>query len=865
MMGMMVAGYYNKLSRTFGGLICAFLLSKSYSFSLPQAQPMSLSNINNALYQSSRHSNLGPSSLYSQRRLSCIRHSFDRWELNNNKDQHTAVSLSSFSTTTFMTSSSNNNNNSKSNSNSNSKCSIKNVRGGAHKLYSSLNGDDNGSNGSNGVEEEDSDSSTSNASKPPQDANQSKAKGQTGWNHNLPSSDSDFWSTVNTEATNLTKDANQRQLKTGWLHNTRSASSSSASSSTDNDNDNANDKKKGGLYQARRLLQLEKMKQKINHRIPFPPTFHPCGNDRRVALTEHLVRVPLDHAASTTGPDELDPNEDRIDVYFTVVDLIQTDDDELFYRSLGVTGNEQERDVSTETVKANMGKRTREAQRRATEYKQYTSLHNANHCCLYLQGGPGFGAPTPIVDIGLGDDASWIGAALGKGFNKVVLMDQRGTGRSTPVTKQTLQKQFPDLFALDDTSSSFDRKTEGDTLVDIEGDIRACEVGHPEEAGKLKNALLAATDYMSHFRADNIVKDAEVVKDSLLLVPEDDDDEDDEAVQPARPWGAALGQSFGGFCLMTYLSLIPHPPKICLLTGGIAPMLTPVHEAYTRLRKRVRQRNLVYYERYPGDIQLVKRIVNRLLQDPPRLPSGGTLTARRFLQLGIGLGGSPSAFASLHSLLSSAFLSDDGDDLSRSFLKRIDTVQPFDDNPIYFLLHESIYADGNNDNDNDNAHSTPTDWAAHRATSNNDDFDHTLPSRRSGKDSTPTLLYGETIFPWMADGDYAELSGLGMRSLAHRLATKDDWGNLYDVERMREALAKDDGSGGDTRAAAAVYYDDMYVDFDAAMEVVGRGGPLEGCKVWVTNEYQHSGLRDDGAVIVSKLLGMARGTDGTPS
>ena len=100
--------------------------------------------------------------------------------------------------------------------------------------------------------------------------------------------------------------------------------------------------------------------------------------------------------------------------------------------------------------------------------------------------------------------------------------------RSTPVTKQTLQKQFPDLFALDDTSSSFDRKTEGDTLVDIEGDIRACEVGHPEEAGKLKNALLAATDYMSHFRADNIVKDAEVVKDSLLLVPEDDDDEDDE-------------------------------------------------------------------------------------------------------------------------------------------------------------------------------------------------------------------------------------------------------------------------------------------------------------------------------------------------
>jgi len=58
---------------------------------------------------------------------------------------------------------------------------------------------------------------------------------------------------------------------------------------------------------------------------------------------------------------------------------------------------------------------------------------------------------------------------------------------------------------------------------------------------------------------------------------------------------------------------------------------------------------------------------------------------------------------------------------------------------------------------------------------------------------------------------------------------------------MRETLAKDDGSGVDTRAAA-VCYDDMCVDIDAAMEVVGRGGPLEGFRVWVTNKYD--GQRD---------------------
>jgi hypothetical protein len=41
------------------------------------------------------------------------------------------------------------------------------------------------------------------------------------------------------------------------------------------------------------------------------------------------------------------------------------------------------------------------------------------------------------------------------------------------------------------------------------------------------------------------------------------------------------------------------------------------------------------------------------------------------------------------------------------------------------------------------------------------------------------------------------------------------------------------------------------------MRVTARGGPLEKCKVWITNEYQHSGLRDDGARIFTKLLGMA--------
>ena len=183
---------------------------------------------------------------------------------------------------------------------------------------------------------------------------------------------------------------------------------------------------------------------------------------------------------------------------------------------------------------------------------------------------------------------------------------------------------------------------------------------------------------MTYFRADSIVQDAELVKQALLL-PDDDDDK-----EKAKPWGAALGQSFGGFCLMTYLSQVAHPPKICLFTGGIAPMLTPIDTVYSALWERVKKRNYQYYQRYPGDVSLVKSIVKQL---PATLPSGGILTPRRFLQLGIGLGGSPSSFASLHTLLQSAFVTTtDGTIFSRAFLKQFDTVQSWDDAPIYFFI-----------------------------------------------------------------------------------------------------------------------------------------------------------------------------------
>ena len=72
------------------------------------------------------------------------------------------------------------------------------------------------------------------------------------------------------------------------------------------------------------------MKQTVNHRIISPPTFHACGGDRRAVITEHMISVPLDR--SNLPPNSIGSKDDqRIDVYFSIVELIQTFEEEAFF------------------------------------------------------------------------------------------------------------------------------------------------------------------------------------------------------------------------------------------------------------------------------------------------------------------------------------------------------------------------------------------------------------------------------------------------------------------------------------------------------------------------------------------------------
>jgi pimeloyl-ACP methyl ester carboxylesterase len=358
---------------------------------------------------------------------------------------------------------------------------------------------------------------------------------------------------------------------------------------------------------------------------------------------------------------------------------------------------------------------------------------------VFFQGGPGHEAARPLKP----DNPTWLERAL-EDF-RVLLLDQRGTGRSTPIG--TLPGMAPE-----------------------------------EQA-----------EYLKHFRADAIVRDAELIRAELGV----------------ERW-CALGQSFGGFCVTTYLSFAPEGLATAFVTGGLPPLDRQPDEVYRATYARLLAKNRAYYARYPEDRDRVRRIIERLEADDVRLPSGDRLTPRRFRQLGNLLGMS-DGFEKLHYRLELAVD-------SPAFLHDVEADYPFARNPLYAVIHEACYAPG-----------FATRWSAQRV----------LPDEVR---EDPTLFTGEHVFPWMFE-DYGALRPLAG---AAGILAEYEWPQLYDAERLR---------ANEVPAAAAIYAEDMYVERAHSEETAGV---TRGLRPWVTDEYEHDGLRADGMRVLGTLIDLVR-------
>jgi pimeloyl-ACP methyl ester carboxylesterase len=319
--------------------------------------------------------------------------------------------------------------------------------------------------------------------------------------------------------------------------------------------------------------------------------------------------------------------------------------------------------------------------------------------------------------------------------------------------------------------------------------------GRSSPIGTLPGLTAAAqAEYLTHFRADAIVRDAEHIREELGV----------------ERW-SVLGQSFGGLCVMTYLSIAPEGLCEAFVTGGLAPIGPRIDDVYRATYARTLERCRRYYERYPDDRERVRALHERLEGDDVRLPSGDRLTARRLRQLGNLLGMSTGA-EDLHYILE---LPVD----SPAFRHDVEAALGFARNPLYAAVHEACWADGGS-----------TRWAAERL----------LPADYADDQE---LFVGEHVYAWMFE-EYGALTPL--REAADILAERE-WPRLYDADRL---------AANEVPVAAAIYAEDMYVERAFSEETASH---IRGLRPWLTNEYEHNALRADGGRVLGRLIDLARG------
>lgn len=364
---------------------------------------------------------------------------------------------------------------------------------------------------------------------------------------------------------------------------------------------------------------------------------------------------------------------------------------------------------------------------------------------VFLQGGPGGKSPRP-----LGRD-SWLADALAR--FRVVLPDQRGTGRSTPLSGS----DFTELSADD------------------------------------------AADRLAHYRADSIIQDLEAVRAEHY---------------GGRQWWT-LGQSYGGFLTLHYLSVAPQALIASAVTGGLPSIDPDPDEVYRRTLPRVREKNRLFRERFPHLTERIARVADILSEQDVRLPDGDRLTVRRLQTLGFDFGMAVGADR-VHWIFDEAFADAAETRLSDTFLESVAAETSFATNPLFIVLQESIYGGG------------PSNWAAHREVAQHDDF---------AESARPLQFTGEMVFPWM----FEEIRALrGFQAGVSKLVASDRRIDLYDTARLAQ---------NEVPVEAAVYFDDMYVDAGLSLDTAAR---VRGMNAWVTNEFEHDGLRVGN--VVSRLF-----------
>lgn len=377
-------------------------------------------------------------------------------------------------------------------------------------------------------------------------------------------------------------------------------------------------------------------------------------------------------------------------------------------------------------------------------YAREISLDDSLPFLLFLQGGPGSPAPRPLEIDG------WLRAALR--HYRVVLLDQRGTGRS----------------------------------------------------GRIDRFSLVDARYLRLLGAPHIADDADDLRRALGI----------------EQWDV-LGQSFGGFCITSYLSRHPDAIGHAYFTGGLPATSVGIDDVYRATYTKLAARHEAFYRAFPWAEEQVHRVCAHLDAGDVALPTGEVLTSRRFRTIGIELG-RQTGFAALAALLEDPFHANG--QLRGDVLAELSARLSFESAPLYAVIHESIYG---------GLVPGATNWSAHRVREEFPQFSE-----------AGSHLTGEHIYPWQFEEDPALRP---FADVAQELAEYTDWEPPYRLDTLADSGAV---------CAAAVYTDDIFVPRELSLDTASHFKDL---RVWESGEHQHDGLRRDGEAVFTRLFELAHG------
>lgn len=352
-------------------------------------------------------------------------------------------------------------------------------------------------------------------------------------------------------------------------------------------------------------------------------------------------------------------------------------------------------------------------------------------------------------------------------------------------------------------------------------DERGTGSSHPLEASVVleRGDAAAQADFLACFRADAMVADAEELRQEL---------------QGDTPWHV-LGQSYGGFINTCYLSLSPEGLASVMITAGLPSVTEHAEETYRRTWRKLEERHATL-EPFPKMNERLWDLAVHLEEHEEFLPGGERLTPRRLRMLGIDLGRSTGP-AHLHFLTEDPYLTVNGERrLKDRFLDQVSAALSYRSQPMYGIMHETIYA---------GTAPGATNWAAHRMREEFEQF--ALPgtpaspysSEREARDAgAPFRLSGEHVFPWQMTDDPALAP---MAEAADILAHREDFPSLYRPEVLAE---------NDVPTSAWVYWDDMFVPAELSLATAAQ---IRSSQPILTNDYQHDGLGVDGPKLLERM------------